>query len=67
MLLKGIGVASKVLAEEKGSLGKRELNRRIEEISSDDTIGKAVTKAVEAMTAVLVVVTASAAVSSSSG
>ena len=44
-----------------------EQNRRIEEISSDDTIGKAVTKAVEAMTAVLVVVTASAAVSSSSG
>lgn len=66
MLLKGVGVASKVLADEKGTLSKRELNRRIEEISSDDTIGKAVSQAIEAMTAALVVVTAGAAASSSS-
>ena len=61
------GVVSKVLADEKATLSKRELNRRIEEISSGDTIGKAVSQAIEAMTAALAVVTAGAAVSSSSG
>ena len=43
-----------------------EQNRRIEEISSDDAIGKAVTKVIEVMTAALVVVSTSAAVATGS-
>ena len=65
-LLKGLGVSGKVLEEEKGLLSKRDLNRRIDEVASDDVIGKAVAKAIEEMTAAIVVITAGAAASSSS-
>ena len=65
-LLKALGVSGKVLEEEKGLLSRRDLNRRIDEVASDDVIGKAVAKAIEAMTAALVVVTAGAAASGSS-
>ena len=64
-LLKGLGLSGKVLEEEKGLLSKRDLNRRIDEIASADAIGKAVAKAVEAMTAAIVAITAGAAAASS--
>ncbi len=58
-VLQGLDLAGKVLAEEKGVLGKRELKSRIEEVSTDVRAGAAVAKAVQAMnvavmTAVLV-------------
>jgi hypothetical protein len=67
MLLKGVGLAGKVLAEEKGTLGRRELDRRIDEVSSEDIVGTAVRKAVEEMTAVITVVATTVAVGGSSG
>ncbi|WP_210651640.1 GPP34 family phosphoprotein [Nocardioides sp. SYSU D00065] len=48
-ILQGLGVAPKVLAEEKGTLGNRDLKRRIEQVSQDVTAGEAVAKAVAAM------------------
>src|SRR4051794_15772446 len=48
-ILQGLGIAPKVLAEEKGTLGRRELKRRIEEVSTDVAAGAAVAKAVAAM------------------
>jgi hypothetical protein len=48
-ILQGLGVAPKVLAEEKGTLGRRDLKRRIEEVSTDVEAGAAVAKAVAAM------------------
>jgi hypothetical protein len=48
-ILQGLGVVSKVLAEEKGTLGRRDLQRRIEEVSSEVKAGDAVAKAVAAM------------------
>ncbi|MGA8046055.1 MAG: GPP34 family phosphoprotein [Dermatophilaceae bacterium] len=65
-LLKGLGVSGKVLDEEKGLLNKGDLDRRIDEVASDEVIGKAVGKAIEAMTAAIVVVTAGAAAAGSS-
>ncbi|GAB3019559.1 hypothetical protein GCM10011376_29150 [Nocardioides flavus (ex Wang et al. 2016)] len=50
-ILQGLDVAPKVLEEEKGDLGKKELKRRIEEISTDVAAGDAVAKAVAAMNA----------------
>lgn len=66
MLLKGVGVAGKVLAEEKRALGRRDLNRRIDEVSSEDIVGKAVRQAVETMTAVVAVIATTVAVGGSS-
>ena len=48
-ILQGLGVAAKVLAEEKGTLGRRDLKRRIEEVATDVKAGAAVAKAVAAM------------------
>jgi hypothetical protein len=48
-ILQGLGVVSKVLAEEKGTLGRRDLKRRIEEVSSEVKAGDAVAQAVAAM------------------
>ncbi len=48
-ILQGLGVVPKVLAEEKGTLGRRDLKRRIEEVSSEVKAGDAVAKAVAAM------------------
>lgn len=48
-VLQGLGIAGKVLAEEKGDLGRRDLERRIEEVSTDVRAGAAVAKAVQAM------------------
>lgn len=65
-LLQGIGVAGRILAEEKGTLGRRALNRRIDEVSADAVVGKAVAKAIAAMQAAMVAVAAGAAVAGSS-
>lgn len=48
-ILQGLGVAPKLLAEEKGSLGRRELKRRIAEVSTEVKAGEAVAKAVAAL------------------
>lgn len=48
-VLQGLGIAGKVLAEEKGDLGRRDLKRRIEEVSTDVRAGAAVARAVQAM------------------
>jgi hypothetical protein len=66
-LLQGLGVAGKVLEAEKGLLSKRDLSRRIDEVASDEVVGRAVGKAVEAMTAAVIAATAGAAAAGSSG
>ncbi|GIM64512.1 hypothetical protein Pve01_94870 [Planomonospora venezuelensis] len=48
-ILQGLEIAPKVLEEEKGTLGKKELKQRIEEVSADAETGDAVAKAVAAM------------------
>jgi len=48
-ILQGLEVAPKVLDAEKGTLGRKDLKRRIEEISTDVVAGGAVAKAVAAM------------------
>ena len=52
-ILQGLGVVPKVLAEEKGTLGRRDLKRRIEEVSSEVKAGDAVAKAIAAMNAAI--------------
>jgi hypothetical protein len=53
-ILQGLGVAGKVLEAEKGTLGRRDLKRRIEEVSKEVKAGEAVKKAVDAMNAALI-------------
>ena len=48
-ILQGLDVAPKVLEDEKGGLGKKELEQRIVEVSSDVATGDAVGRAVDAM------------------
>ena len=48
-ILQGLGVAGKVLEAEKGDLGRRDLTRRIEEVSTEVKAGEAVAKAVAAL------------------
>jgi hypothetical protein len=48
-ILQGLGVAGKVLEAEKGDLGRRDLKRRIEEVSTEVKAGEAVAKAVAAL------------------
>lgn len=48
-ILQGLGVASKVLAEEKGTLGRRDLRRRIKDVTRDVDAGTAVARAVAAL------------------
>jgi hypothetical protein len=43
-----------VLEAEKGTLGRRDLKRRIEEVSKEVKAGEAVKKAVDAMNAALI-------------
>jgi hypothetical protein len=52
-ILQGLGVAGKVLEVEKGDLGRRDLKRRIEEVSTEVKAGAAVAKAVAALNAAL--------------
>ena len=53
-ILQGLGVAGKVLEAEKGTLGRGDLKRRIEEVSTEVKAGEAVKKAVDAMNAALI-------------
>ena len=53
-ILQGLDVAPKVLEEERGTLGKKELKQRIEVVSTDVVAGEAVAKAVAAMNAALI-------------
>jgi Golgi phosphoprotein 3 GPP34 len=52
-ILQGLGVAGKVLDAEKGTLGRRDLKRRIEEVSTEVKAGEAVAKAVAALNAAI--------------
>ncbi|MBD3914863.1 GOLPH3/VPS74 family protein [Nocardioides hwasunensis] len=45
-VLQGLGMAEKVLAEEKGTLSKKELEARIEQVSEEVVAGDAVAQAV---------------------
>jgi hypothetical protein len=64
-ILQGLEMAPKVLEVEKGTLGRRELKKRIEEVSSDVVAGDAVAKAVVAMnTAIMTAVIIPTVVSS---
>jgi hypothetical protein len=66
-ILQGLEVAPKVLEDEKGTLGRRELKKRIEEVSDDVAAGGAVAKAVAAMnTAMMTAVIVPIVVSGSS-
>ena|SRR5688572_103396 len=64
-ILQGLDVAPKVLEDEMGTLGKKELKQRIEEVSTDVVAGDVVAKAVAAMnTAVMTAVIVPIVVSS---
>lgn len=66
-ILQGLEVAPKVLEEERGDLGRKELKRRIEEVSVDIAAADAVGKAVSAMnTAMMTAVIVPIVVSGSS-
>jgi hypothetical protein len=65
-ILQGLGLAPKVLEEEKGTLGRRDLKKRIEEVSTDVVAGEAVARAVAAMnTAIITAVVVPVVVSGS--
>lgn len=63
-LLKGVDMVGSVLREEKGSLSRRDLKRRIDEVSSEAVVGRAVAKAIEGITAALAAVVIVAAAGS---
>ena len=52
-ILQGLGVAPKVLDEERGTLGRKDLKRRITEVTSQVKAGEAVAKAIAAMNAAI--------------
>lgn len=52
-ILQGLGLAPKVLQDEKGTLGRRDLKKRIAQVSSEVKAGEAVAKAVAAMNAAI--------------
>jgi hypothetical protein len=52
-ILQGLGIAPKVLEDEKGTLGRRNLKRRIEEVSTEVKAGEAVAKAMAALNAAI--------------
>jgi hypothetical protein len=53
-----------VLKAERGLLGRRELDRRIDEVAKDSVVGKAVAKAIQAVQAAIMVTMAAAAATS---
>jgi len=48
-ILQGLDLVTRILAEERGELGKRDLKRRIEEVSEEAVAGHAVAQAVRSM------------------
>lgn len=59
-ILQGLGLAHKVLAHETGTLGRRDLKLRIEEVSAEVQAGGAVARAVASMNAAMMTVVISA-------
>ena len=55
-ILQALGVAPKVLAQEKGTLGRRDLEQRIKKISAEVEAGEAVSRAVATMNSAIPVV-----------
>ena len=49
VILQGLQMAPKVLEEESGTMGAKDLKRRIEEVSDEAVAGPAVAKAVATM------------------
>ena len=52
-ILQGLDLASRILDEEKGELRKKDLKRRIEEVSQESLAGHAVAKAVQQLNAAI--------------
>lgn len=55
-ILHGLGIASTVLKDEKGTLGRRDLARRIEEVAAEVAAGDAVARAVSSVNVVMMTV-----------
>lgn len=54
-LLKALSIAAHILTVEKGSLGRRDLDRRIDEVSADSVVGRVLRKAIEQVEAAVMV------------
>ncbi|PKH40980.1 Golgi phosphoprotein 3 (GPP34) [Nocardioides alpinus] len=55
-ILQGLGIVSSVLKDEKGTLGRRDLRTRIEEVTSEVRAGDAVARAVASMNSAMMTV-----------
>jgi hypothetical protein len=55
-LLKGLTIAGRVLKAEKGTLGRRELDHRINEVTGDAVVGTVVSRTIEQMQSVVTIV-----------
>lgn len=55
-ILLALGVAPQVLQQEKGTLGRRDLERRIKEVSTEVEAGDAVARAVATMNSAIPVI-----------
>lgn len=54
-ILQGLGIAGSVLKDEKGTLGRGDLKRRIEEVTTEVKAGDAVARAVASMSSAVMV------------
>lgn len=66
-ILQGLGIAPKVLEDEKGTLGRRDLKHRIEEVSGEVKTGEAVARAVDAMNTAIMTAAILPAIAAGSG
>lgn len=66
-VLQGIDLVTKVLQDEKGELSKKDLKRRIAEVSEESVAGHAVASAVQAMNAAIMTAVIIPAVVTSTG
>ena len=66
-ILQGLGVVGKVLAAEKGTLGRRDLKRRIEQVSTEVKAGEAVARAIAAMNAAIMTAAVLPAIAAGAG
>ena len=64
-ILQALGVAPTVLPQQETGLGRGELKRRIKELSGENPVGRAVQRAVEAVTMAIIAAGSVAAASSS--
>jgi hypothetical protein len=55
-LLKGLTIAGRVLKAEKGTLCRRELDHRINEVTGDAVVGTVVSRTIEQMQSVVTIV-----------